>query len=173
MLLAPFQVLASEGRTWADRDHGWHLEVADRLVAQAPDRFRTDPRLVVDTTDAASTEAGVAWWEELTAAGGEGMVVKPVANLIRTAKGLVQPGLKVRGREYLRLIYGPDYLAPRQPGPAPRAQPPAQALPGAARVRARAWSRSTATSPASRCGACTRRSSPSSRSSRSRSTPGL
>ena len=57
-------------------------------------------------------EAGVEWWEELTAGGGEGMVVKPLANLTRTAKGLVQPGLKVRGREYLRLIYGPDYLRP-------------------------------------------------------------
>jgi hypothetical protein len=40
------------------------------------------------------------------------MVVKPAANLIRGPKGLVQPGLKVRGREYLRLIYGPDYTEP-------------------------------------------------------------
>jgi protein phosphatase len=112
VLLAPFQVLASAGRTWADRDHGWHLDVADRLVAQAPDRFRTTRRLRVDTRDPASREAGVRWWEELTASGGEGMVVKPLANLTRNAKGLVQPGLKVRGREYLRLIYGPDYLRP-------------------------------------------------------------
>jgi protein phosphatase len=112
VLLAPFQVLASEGRTWAARDHGWHLDVADRLVAQAPDRFRSTRRLGVDTTDPASTEAAVRWWEELTSAGGEGMVVKPLANLTRTPKGLVQPGLKVRGREYLRLIYGPDYLRP-------------------------------------------------------------
>ncbi|MEO6510625.1 MAG: polynucleotide kinase-phosphatase [Nocardioides sp.] len=110
--LAPFQVLASAGRTWADRDHGWHLEVADRLVAQDPVVFRTTRRLAVDTTDAASTRAGVTWWEELTAAGGEGMVVKPMANLTRTAKGLAQPGLKVRGREYLRLVYGPDYTRP-------------------------------------------------------------
>jgi protein phosphatase len=112
VLLAPFQVLASEGRTWADRDHGWHLDVADRLVGQAPERFRATRRLVVDTTDAASVAAGVEWWEDLTAAGGEGMVVKPLANLTRTAKGLAQPGLKVRGREYLRLIYGPEYLRP-------------------------------------------------------------
>jgi hypothetical protein len=26
----------------------------------------------------------------------------------------VQPGLKCRGREYLRLIYGPDYTEPSQ-----------------------------------------------------------
>ncbi len=110
--LAPFQVLASAGRSWADRDHGWHLEVADRLVAQDPALFRTTRRLAVDAADPASTAEGVTWWEDLTAAGGEGMVVKPMANLTRTAKGLAHPGLKVRGREYLRLIYGPDYTRP-------------------------------------------------------------
>jgi protein phosphatase len=52
------------------------------------------------------------WWLDLTAAGGEGMVVKPAANLVRGRKGLSQPGLKVRGREYLRIIYGPDYTEP-------------------------------------------------------------
>ena len=52
------------------------------------------------------------WWTELTEAGGEGMVVKPLANLTRGKRGLVQPGLKVRGREYLRIIYGPDYTEP-------------------------------------------------------------
>ena len=54
----------------------------------------------------------VAWWEELTAAGGEGVVVKPSAGLVHTAKGLALPGIKVRGREYLRIIYGPDYTMP-------------------------------------------------------------
>ena len=37
------------------------------------------------------------------------MVVKPFANLIRGPKGSVPPGIKVRGREYLRIIYGADY----------------------------------------------------------------
>ena len=110
--LAPFQLLASEGRTWAERDHGWHLALADRLVEVAPARFRPTRRLLVDTTDAASTAAGVRWWEELTAAGGEGMVVKPAANLVTTGRGWPQPGIKVRGREYLRLVYGPDYTEP-------------------------------------------------------------
>jgi hypothetical protein len=66
--------------------------------------------LAVDTESAVSTEAAVDWWERLTAAGGEGMVVKPLFAPQRTAQGLVQPGLKVRGREYLRMTYGPDYL---------------------------------------------------------------
>jgi len=107
--LAPFQVLASEGATYHDRDHGWHLAVADRLAAAAPDLVTTTRRLIVDTGD---PEPGVAWWEELTAAGGEGMVVKPYANLTRAGRGLAQPGIKVRGREYLRIIYGPDYTEP-------------------------------------------------------------
>jgi protein phosphatase len=110
--IAPFQLLASEGRTWADHDHGWHLDLADRLVAAAPTLVRATRRLVVDPTDADSVRAGVDWWESLTAAGGEGMVVKPWANLVRTNRGYAQPGVKVRGREYLRIIYGPDYLEP-------------------------------------------------------------
>ena len=74
-------------------------------------------RLRVDTADPDSVAAGITWWEELTSAGGEGMVVKPHANLTRAAKsrnggGLAQPGIKVRGREYLRIIYGPDYTEP-------------------------------------------------------------
>ena len=107
--LAPFQVLATEGSTYHDRDHGWHLAIADRLVDADPNLIQPTRRLLVDITDATSTATAVRWWEELTAGGGEGMVVKPFANLTRTRKGLVQPGIKVRGREYLRISYGPDY----------------------------------------------------------------
>lgn len=114
--LAPFQLLATEGRTWHDHDHLWHLALADRLVAA--DRLgtagtallRTTRRLVVDTGSPTSVAAGVQWWLDLTAAGGEGMVVKPLANLVPGRR--VQPGIKVRGREYLRIIYGPDYTEP-------------------------------------------------------------
>lgn len=108
--IAPFQLLAAEGATFADRDHLWHLSLADGLVEADPSLVRPTRRLRVATRDEASTDAGVAWWEDLTGAGGEGMVVKPLANLVRDPQ-LVQPGLKVRGREYLRIIYGPDYLA--------------------------------------------------------------
>ena len=107
--LAPFQLLAGEGRTYSDHDHGWHLALADRLVQAAPSLIRPTKRTLVDTADPESTAAAVKWWEELTAAGGEGMVVKPLANEVRTGRGFAQPGVKVRGREYLRIIYGPDY----------------------------------------------------------------
>ncbi|MEV7181755.1 polynucleotide kinase-phosphatase [Kitasatospora sp. NPDC093679] len=111
--LAPFQLLAAEGANLAVLPHDRHLGWLDRLVgADDPDEpiLQRTGRLVVDTADEASVAAGIAWWEELTAAGGEGMVVKPLASLVRDAGGrLVQPGVKVRGREYLRIIYGPDY----------------------------------------------------------------
>lgn len=109
---APFQVLAAGDATFETRDHGWHLDIADRLAAVAAQWVTSTGRIRVDLNDAASTRAGVQWWEELTGTGGEGMVVKPFAGILRTDKGLVQPGIKVRGREYLRIIYGPDYTEP-------------------------------------------------------------
>jgi protein phosphatase len=110
--IAPFQLLAFEGTAGHARPHSWHLEVADRLVAADRGLITPTRRFFADTTDASSVSAAAAWWTELTAGGGEGMVVKPAANLTRGRRGLVQPGLKVRGLEYLRLIYGPDYTGP-------------------------------------------------------------
>jgi protein phosphatase len=110
--LAPFQLLATAGTTYETRPHAWHLDLADRLVAADPELVRVTRRITVDLADPESVATGTQWWEALTAAGGEGMVVKPAQNLVRSRRGLVQPGLKVRGREYLRIIYGPDYTEP-------------------------------------------------------------
>jgi protein phosphatase len=110
--LAPFALLATAGRTYTDRDHAWHLGVADRLVAADPQLVRPTRRFWVDAADEASVAAGTAWWEELTGAGGEGMVVKPLAHLVPAGKRHAQPGIKVRGREYLRIVYGPEYTEP-------------------------------------------------------------
>ncbi|MGH2608834.1 MAG: polynucleotide kinase-phosphatase, partial [Tepidiformaceae bacterium] len=66
----------------------------------------------VNTTDPESEAAAVAWWHEITAAGSEGMVVKPLSFVARGRRGLLQPALKVRGVEYLRIIYGPEYTLP-------------------------------------------------------------
>ena len=109
---APFQLLATEGTGYSDRPHAWHLDIADRLVAADPGLIMATRRMLADTTDPLSVARATAWWEQLTADGGEGMVVKPAANLVRGRRGLVQPGLKVRGPEYLRIIYGPDYAEP-------------------------------------------------------------
>ncbi|MEL5953256.1 polynucleotide kinase-phosphatase [Streptomyces sp. CLV115] len=112
--LAPFQILAVQGRSLASVPHDEQLAVLDRLVEHDPTGLlQITRRLVVDTGDEASVRAGVDWWLEMTGRGGEGMVVKPLAALVRDGKGrLVQPGIKVRGREYLRIIYGPEYTRP-------------------------------------------------------------
>jgi protein phosphatase len=110
--LAPFQVLAAEKATFHDRDHRWHLELAGRLAAADPELFLPTRNLVAGANEAADEQRATAWWEELTGVGAEGMVVKPLANYARGPRGLVQPGLKVRGRDYLRIIYGPDYTDP-------------------------------------------------------------
>jgi protein phosphatase len=80
-------------------------KAGDGLLMETPYRQ-------VDVTDAASAEEATKWWEKLTGLGGEGMVLKPVDFVVRGRRGLVQPAIKCRGREYLRIIYGPDYLLP-------------------------------------------------------------
>jgi protein phosphatase len=106
---APFFLLATEGKTYFDRTHEWHMntlaELAGGLLLATP--FR-----VVDLADVAQVEVATRWWLDLTAAGGEGMVVKPFETLTQGRRFMAQPALKVRGREYLRIIYGPDYLMP-------------------------------------------------------------
>lgn len=112
--LAPFQLLAVQGRSLAALPHDEQLALIDRLVEHdGTGLLQTTRRLYVDTGDPESVRAGVDWWLEMTGRGGEGMVVKPVGALVRTPEGrLVQPGVKCRGREYLRIIYGPEYTRP-------------------------------------------------------------
>jgi predicted kinase/8-oxo-dGTP pyrophosphatase MutT (NUDIX family)/diadenosine tetraphosphatase ApaH/serine/threonine PP2A family protein phosphatase len=111
--LAPFHLLASEGRVHVDKDHAWHMATLARLATAPPGSpLMATTHHVVDVTEPAQVDAGVAWWEQLTAGGGEGMVVKPLEFVVRGKRGLVQPAVKCRGPEYLRIIYGPEYDAP-------------------------------------------------------------
>ncbi|TXS18522.1 MULTISPECIES: polynucleotide kinase-phosphatase [unclassified Streptomyces] len=112
--LAPFQILAVQGRSLASVPHDEQLAWLDRLVEHDPTGLlQVTRRLVVHTGDEASVRSGIDWWLEMTGRGGEGMVVKPLGALVRDEKDrLVQPGIKVRGREYLRIIYGPEYTRP-------------------------------------------------------------
>ncbi|MEU3512633.1 polynucleotide kinase-phosphatase [Streptomyces longwoodensis] len=112
--LAPFQVLAVQGRSLAGLPHDEQLALLDRLVEHdGSGLLHTTRRLYVDTGDPESVRAGVDWWLEMTGRGGEGMVVKPLGALVRDGEGrLMQPGVKCRGREYLRIIYGPEYTRP-------------------------------------------------------------
>jgi protein phosphatase len=108
--LAPFHLLASEGAVHAGRDHLWHMTQLARLCHDP--LLLATPYRTIDVTDPAGEAQGVRWWEELTARGGEGMVVKPLAFAAQGRRGLIQPAVKCRGREYLRIIYGPEYTAP-------------------------------------------------------------
>ncbi|MFB8773307.1 polynucleotide kinase-phosphatase [Streptomyces broussonetiae] len=112
--LAPFQILAVQGRSLAALPHDEQLALLDRLVEHdTTGLLQTTRRLYVHTGDPRSVAAGVDWWLEMTGRGGEGMVVKPLDALVRGPEGrLVQPGVKCRGREYLRIIYGPEYTRP-------------------------------------------------------------
>jgi polynucleotide kinase-phosphatase len=107
--LAPFHLLASEGRVHVECDHVWHMKTLDRLCEVDPALLLATPFHVVDLSSSFSEEAVTAWWVEMTGRGGEGMVVKPLQFAQRGARELVQPAVKCRGREYLRIIYGPEY----------------------------------------------------------------
>ena len=110
--LAPFHLLASEGHIHTDKDHLWHMGLLSRLCAAGDGLLRATPYQTIQVTDPESIQSGIAWWEELTGRGGEGMVVKPLDFIVRGKRGVIQPAVKCRGREYLRIIYGPDYDAP-------------------------------------------------------------
>jgi len=107
--LAPFQVLAGSAGTFPDRDHAWHMTAAERLSAADP-VIKPTRHIVADLEQAGAEADVTAWWEEITGAGGEGMVAKPLSPVIRGRRGITQPGIKCRGPEYLRIIYGPEYV---------------------------------------------------------------
>jgi protein phosphatase len=110
--LAPFHVLATDGAVHVDKDHAWHMQTLAELAAADCGVLIATPHRVVDVTDPASEAEATAWWEQMTERGGEGMVVKPLSFVAKGRRGLVQPAVKVRGREYLRIIYGPEYTQP-------------------------------------------------------------
>jgi protein phosphatase len=111
--LAPFHLLASENAVHTDRDHRWHLQTLQKLCRE-DDVLLETAHMEAVLADPSDEERVVSWWEDLTGPGrgGEGMVVKPLEFVTRGRRGIAQPGVKCRGREYLRLVYGPEYTAP-------------------------------------------------------------
>ncbi len=107
--LAPFHLLASEGHVHVDKDHAWHMETLGRICQTDPQFLLATPWRKVDLSDPANEADATVWWESLTASGGEGMVVKPLSFVQKGRRDLAQPAVKCRGREYLRIIYGPEY----------------------------------------------------------------
>jgi protein phosphatase len=109
--LAPFHLLATEGAAHIDQNHVWHMQTLAKICGHDPALLLATQFQVIDVTVPSSEQAGIAWWSDLTRRGGEGMVIKPLEFITRGPKGLVQPAVKCRGPEYLRIIYGPDYTA--------------------------------------------------------------
>ncbi|AGC44652.1 metallophosphoesterase [Myxococcus stipitatus DSM 14675] len=111
--LAPFHLLATEGAVHVDKDHVWHMEALAKVCRADPAFLVATSYRVVSLSDAEAVADAVRWWEALTSRGGEGMVVKPRAYVVHGKRGLLQPAIKCRGQDYLRIIYGPEYTAPQ------------------------------------------------------------
>lgn len=110
--LAPFHILATEGMVHVDKTNEWHMENIAEICKGDPKLFMATPYKIVTLNDPTSYEEAVNWWMELTKKGGEGMVVKPYDFISTGKEGLLQPAVKCRGSEYLRIIYGPEYDLP-------------------------------------------------------------
>lgn len=107
--LAPFHIMATEGKVHVDKDHMWHMETIREICQADPDWLVATPYQMVNLNDPVAVDEAISWWEELTAKGGEGIVIKPFQFLAKGKKDLFQPAIKCRGKEYLRIIYGPEY----------------------------------------------------------------
>jgi protein phosphatase len=109
--LAPFHLLATEGKVHVDQKHDWHMDELRKICDGDPGVLLATRWLRVNTGEQESVNQAVEWWLEMTGNGGEGMVVKPIDFVAQGSKGILQPAIKCRGQEYLRIIYGPDYVA--------------------------------------------------------------
>jgi protein phosphatase len=108
--MAPFHILATEGRVYSGKSHDWHMTNLAQVAASSEDALLVPtPFRHIALSDSESCTAAVRWWTELTEAGGEGLVFKPFDFVSRHEDAVVQPAMKCRGREYLRIIYGPEY----------------------------------------------------------------
>ncbi len=110
--IAPFHLLASEGAVHTDKNHIWHMTQLTELCRHDTVLFKETKILAVNLASTEECRAAELWWEEMTANGGEGMVVKPLDFITKSKKGYAQPAVKCRGKEYLRIIYGPNYDMP-------------------------------------------------------------
>lgn len=131
--IAPFHLLATEGAAHMDKDHVWHMAELHRLAdasataalenadnhTTAPNAEATCPASIVPTAyrivnlaDPESVASATVWWSDLTASGGEGIVVKPRQFVATGANGLIQPAIKCRGREHQRGIHGHEHETP-------------------------------------------------------------
>ncbi|WP_339312488.1 polynucleotide kinase-phosphatase [Paenibacillus sp. FSL k6-2145] len=107
--IAPFHTLAhSTGAFW-EQTHEWHMEQNREFAWMSTLMMETEYRMIASEADEADV---IRWWDEITAEGHEGIVIKPETFRAWNNNKMIQPAIKVRGRAYLHIIYGMDYLAP-------------------------------------------------------------
>lgn len=107
--LAPFHLLATENGVHVGENHDWHMSQLAKICQADEQILLATGNRIIDVTNQDDVASGIQWWLELTGRGGEGIVLKPLDFITKGKKGLNQPAIKCRGREYLRIIYGPDY----------------------------------------------------------------
>ncbi|MEM7591596.1 MAG: polynucleotide kinase-phosphatase [Cyanobacteria bacterium P01_A01_bin.83] len=110
--LAPFHILATEGQVHTDKPHNWHMSQIAQFCQHDSQILQGTNYKIVNLNDSSEIDAAIAWWSNMTEAGGEGMVVKPMDFICRQGHKLIQPAVKCRGAEYLRIIYGLEYSLP-------------------------------------------------------------
>lgn len=107
--IAPFHVLAHSNVSFFHKPHTWHMEMNKEFAKDSSLFVTTEYKTI---SDAASELEVITWWEEMTKEGHEGIVIKPEFYIPTSRGRLIQPAIKVRGRKYLHIIYGMDYLSP-------------------------------------------------------------
>ncbi|MDN4492918.1 polynucleotide kinase-phosphatase [Ureibacillus aquaedulcis] len=107
--IAPFHILAHSHETFFNKPHTWHMEMNKAFSLM--DRLFVETEYMV-INDRADEEEVIQWWGEITSDGHEGIVIKPETFISKYKGRLIQPAIKVRGRKYLHIIYGMDYLEP-------------------------------------------------------------
>ena len=110
----PQTLLASEGKTYFDMDQVWHRNHWKGIGKDQESMFSPSQYHWVDLNDADACRAVSTWFEELSSQQSAGVVVSPTHPVMEAGTDLIQPGLSVRGKEYLRTIYGPDYDHPEK-----------------------------------------------------------
>ncbi|MGL6341558.1 MAG: hypothetical protein ACRC80_20730, partial [Waterburya sp.] len=95
-----------------DKSHSWHLEQIANFCQVDNQLLLATNYKIVNLNEQSEIDAATAWWLEMTNNGGEGMVVKPIDFISRQGNKLIQPAVKCRGAEYLRIIYGLEYSLP-------------------------------------------------------------
>lgn len=112
LVYAPFHILATESKTYSDKKHTWHLENIQEFCNYNKKYLMVTENRIVDLDNSESINSAIDWWVSLTSKGGEGMVVKPLDYLTTNKGRIIQPAMKCRGSEYLRIIYGAEYDNP-------------------------------------------------------------